>query len=123
MKATLHVVSAWEAMDESFLSDKIEAEKLSEYLTFLKSSAKESLDRILLQAGKVIQPGDVHFHKGTPSEVILKHTESLQPDVVVMGTVCEAGVGGLLIGNTADMVLRQINRPVLAIKPDALFTT
>ena len=40
-----------------------------------------------------------------------------------MGTVCEVGAGGLLIGNTADMVLRQINRPVLAIKPDTLFST
>ena len=70
-----------------------------------------------------IQPDNVHFHKGCPSEVILKSVRKLQPDLIVMGTVCEAGIGDLLIGNTADMVLRQISCPVLAIKPDALFST
>ncbi|SMP73828.1 Nucleotide-binding universal stress protein, UspA family [Neorhodopirellula lusitana] len=123
MKATLHVVAAWEAMDESFLSDKMESKKLTDYLTFLESCAKESLDHILAPAGTSIHSNHVHFHKGIPSEVILNCTESLRPDVVVMGTVCEVGIGGLLIGNTADMVLRQIERPVLAIKPEAIFTT
>ena len=72
MKATVHVVAAWEAMDESFLSGKMETEKLTEYLSFLKSCAKESLDKILASAGKSVQPGNVHFHKGIPSEVILR---------------------------------------------------
>lgn len=122
MKATLHVVAAWEAMDESFLSDKMDTKKLTEYLAFLESCAKESLDHILSPAGTSVHSGNVHFDKGTPSELILSCTESLRPDVLVMGTVCEVGVGGLLIGNTAEMVLRQVNRPVLAIKPEALFT-
>ena len=41
MGATLHVVSAWEAMDEPFLSDKLSSEKLGEYLNFLSRTQKK----------------------------------------------------------------------------------
>lgn len=123
LQATLHVVAAWEAMDETFLSQKIEPELLGEYLVMLESKAREGLDSVISRSKSSIQACNVHFRKGYPSEMILENVEKLQPDLVVMGTVCEAGIGDLLIGNTADIVLRQIGCSVLAIKPDGLFST
>ncbi len=117
----LHVVSAWEVEDEDFLIEKMKPEKLEQYAAFLRLSAKEILDGLLADAGKPVETGHVQFCKGDPSEVILDCVESQQPDVVVMGTVTDTEVGGLLIGNTTDMVLRQIHCPVLAVKPDSLF--
>ncbi len=38
-------------------------------------------------------------------------------DLVVMGTVARSGLTGLLMGNTSEEVLDQINCSVLAVKP------
>jgi nucleotide-binding universal stress UspA family protein len=34
-----------------------------------------------------------------------------------MGTVARTGINGLLMGNTAEMILTQIDCSVLAVKP------
>ena len=44
--------------------------------------------------------------------------ESLPADVVVMGTVARVGVPGLLMGNTAEDVLNNLDCAVLALKPE-----
>ena len=39
-------------------------------------------------------------------------------DLVVMGTVARSGIAGMLIGNTAERVLRKLPCSVLAVKPE-----
>jgi len=39
-----------------------------------------------------------------------------------MGTVNRAGIAGLLIGNTAEKVLRQVDCSTLAVKPEGFIT-
>jgi nucleotide-binding universal stress UspA family protein len=39
-------------------------------------------------------------------------------DLIVMGTVARTGLGGLLIGNTAESVLQRVDCSVLAVKPE-----
>ena len=39
-------------------------------------------------------------------------------DVLVMGTVARGGLDGLLIGNTAERMLRTLTCSILAVKPD-----
>jgi nucleotide-binding universal stress UspA family protein len=39
-------------------------------------------------------------------------------DVLVMGTVARGGIPGMLIGNTAERVLRKLPCSVLTVKPD-----
>ncbi len=117
----LHVVSAWEVPDEDFLVEKMDPEKLARYAADLQSSAQASLDALLVRAGKPAEANNVHFRKGNAERTILDYVQSHQPDVVVMGTVGPNNIHGLLIGNTADLVLRQINRSVLTVKPDSLF--
>jgi universal stress protein E len=55
--------------------------------------------------------------QGDPDEEIIKAVEQLEADVLVMGTVGREGVQGLLIGNTAEKVLRLVQCSVLAVKP------
>jgi len=55
--------------------------------------------------------------KGEPGPTLAALIEKKKPDIVVMGTVARTGLPGLLIGNTAEYVLGQINCSVLAIKP------
>ncbi|MGE3600210.1 MAG: universal stress protein, partial [Dehalococcoidia bacterium] len=39
-------------------------------------------------------------------------------DLVVMGTVARAGIAGMLLGNTAERILRKLPCSVLTVKPD-----
>jgi len=39
-----------------------------------------------------------------------------------MGTLSRTGISGLLIGNTAEKVLRQVDCSVLIVKPDGFIT-
>ncbi|MCK7506615.1 MAG: universal stress protein [Desulfobacterales bacterium] len=43
-------------------------------------------------------------------------------ELIVMGTVCRTGIAGFLMGNTAEMVLQQVNCSVLTVKPDGFKT-
>lgn len=56
--------------------------------------------------------------RGEASHILAKRVEELEPGLVVMGTVARAGIAGLLIGNTAEAVLEQLNCSVLAVKPE-----
>jgi nucleotide-binding universal stress UspA family protein len=44
-------------------------------------------------------------------------------DLVVMGTVGRGGIPGLLMGNTAEAILQQVDCSVLAIKPPGFVTS
>ena len=58
------------------------------------------------------------FKRILPEEVIPEFVVAEGVDILVMGTVARGGIPGLLIGNTAERVLRKITCSVLAIKPD-----
>jgi nucleotide-binding universal stress UspA family protein len=63
-----------------------------------------------------------HLIKGWPRKEIPALAERLDVDLVVMGTVARTGVPGLLMGNTAETILNQIDCSVLAIKPPGFKT-
>jgi len=60
-----------------------------------------------------------HFHlrKGQASQAIIALAAELPADLIVMGTVARTGISGLIIGNTAESILEQVNCSVLALKP------
>ena len=43
-------------------------------------------------------------------------------DLVVMGTVSRTGIPGLLIGDTAEVILNNLECSVLAVKPTGFVT-
>ncbi len=59
----------------------------------------------------------VSLVKGEPGPTLSALIEKKKPDIVLMGTVARTGLPGLLIGNTAELVLGQISCSVLTIKP------
>jgi len=56
--------------------------------------------------------------RGEPEDVIPEFVVAEGIDLVVMGTVARAGIAGMLIGNTAERVLRKLPCSVLTVKPD-----
>jgi nucleotide-binding universal stress UspA family protein len=55
---------------------------------------------------------------GTAWRMIRAAAHALDADLIVMGSVGRAGISGLLIGNTAEKVLRVCDRSILTVKPD-----
>lgn len=61
---------------------------------------------------------NVEVTHGPPDVVILNAMEEHPTDLLVMGTVARSGIPGLLVGNTAERLLPQVECSVLAVKPE-----
>lgn len=55
--------------------------------------------------------------RGNPAEEILNRAESIQADLVVMGTHGRRGISRWLIGSVADKVMRHAVCPVFLVRP------
>ena len=60
----------------------------------------------------------LHIEEG-PADVLIPHTaHKLDAVVTIIGTVARTGFSGVLIGNTAEVVLDQLESDVLVVKPE-----
>lgn len=120
--AELHVMHAWELYGDAMLSrarHRISSGQVLEILKYNHDRATEMLDRIVSShPSEEVRKAQRHLLRGPPAVALLQLTRRLRADVVVMGTVARTGVAGLIIGNTAETVLNQVNCSVLAIKPE-----
>ena len=64
----------------------------------------------------------IHMVAGTAGVVLPGLAERLDVDLVVMGTVGRTGLRGLIMGNTAETILRSVRCSVLAVKPEGFVT-
>lgn len=48
--------------------------------------------------------------------------QDLDIELVVMGTVARAGLSGFITGNTAEMIINNINCSLLVVKPEGFIT-
>jgi hypothetical protein len=60
----------------------------------------------------------MHLTKGMPSKVIPMVARKAKIDLLVVGMFSRRGLGGWLIGNTAEKILNQVKCSVLMVKPD-----
>ena len=124
--ASLHVVNAYDVPQAGFISlwveepDKVERELFeSEYrlrkykMNSLFNRLKQRLDE---ESYNYLSPRS-HIVQGIPGREIPKVATNIKADLVVMGTVARTGIAGVVIGNTAETVLSQLQCSVLAIKP------
>ena len=107
-KAELHVISAHpspmlSAADPVYqLKETIEARYREQCQAF--------------QAEFDVDDAHLHIAEG-PADVLIPFTASkLGADVTVIGTVARKGISGALIGNTAEVVLDQLESDVLVLK-------
>ena len=54
---------------------------------------------------------------GDPVTTIPELVHHLNADVLAMGTLSRSGLGGMLIGNTAEAILNRVNCSVVTFKP------
>lgn len=129
--AALHLVHAWEAYAESLLisrgdtsAETVAAHVQNQYSLHQKGLyslgewlrnrfGPDAHDRLSLR---------YHLPKGPAKVWIPSVASGLEADLVVMGTVARTGISGLIIGNTAEAILEQLNCSVLAVKPPGFAT-
>ncbi|MET0081273.1 MAG: universal stress protein, partial [Candidatus Thiodiazotropha lotti] len=80
-------------------------------------SHKRRLQALLNNYGMTTDDAAVEMIHGDASKVIHQFSDSLNADLIIMGTVGRTGVPGLFIGNTAEDVLQTAKASILAVKP------
>jgi len=125
--AELHVVHVWDAIAESLLrvwgSDPTPA-NLAAYVNGERKLHEAGLQHLMGDLRGHIGPEAfdylaprLHLPRGAARSTVPSLAQELAVDLIVMGTVGRTGIPGLLIGNTAETILEQIDCSVLAIKP------
>lgn len=131
--AELHVVHAWEAIGESamrhgaFMSRP--EDEANAYVEKTRRHHAQRLDELMQETGtrlgtdamEYLKPR-LHQLKGWARQEIPALAKRLRVDCIVMGTVARTGIRGLIMGNTAETILEQIDCSVLAIKPPGFVT-
>lgn len=82
-------------------------------LVVLKKEAEETLDQLAaMYNGKDLVK---LMPEGHPKEDILKTAETWEADMIVMGTHGRSGLMHLLMGSTAEYILRHAKVPVIVV--------
>lgn len=83
----------------------------------LVERAREELVRLAASAGEPlgIAPG-IHLAAGTVLAAILDHADAIDADLLVLGARGESFMRHLLLGSTAERLLRKTRRPILVVK-------
>jgi nucleotide-binding universal stress UspA family protein len=127
--AELHIGSVWDLYGEDFLRygafsqmtdesvDKYVEKARREVVDKIDSCVREMNSYVGKEAINYIQPR-LHLVKGLPAKEIPIMAKKYDIDLIVMGTIARTGIPGLIIGNTAESILEQVNCSVLAIKPE-----
>jgi nucleotide-binding universal stress UspA family protein len=117
----LHVVHAWQRIDESRLWGRhagIPVTELDEWARQINEVHQRLLGDLLAQFDLDRLACQPHLIEGDPGVVIPEVAAKEQIDLIVMGTVARVGLEGYFIGNTAETVLNRVACSVLTIKPE-----
>jgi len=116
--AELHVLHAlkYPEMDE-MLPARVSLENTAKY----QADAERQIEGQLAKLGLTRQ-AQVHIVKDSADRAILDHIEDHDVELLVIGTVANAGIPGLITGNTAERLLPLISCSVLAVKPEGFMS-
>jgi len=125
----LHIVHAWRLPHESLLRsssvgvtdaavDAMVEEEERKRRRWLADIVEKGCVAQGKEAARYLKP-QLHLVKGIARNVMPQRVKELGAELVVMGTVGRTGVPGLIMGNTAEAILKQVDCSVLAVKPAA----
>jgi nucleotide-binding universal stress UspA family protein len=123
--ARVDVVHAWSVHGESMLRDgrfRISQTEYDLLINRTKYQHKEPFQKLLQNYAMSVGDKGVHLIKGEASTAIHQLSDSLNADLIVMGTLGRSGIPGLFIGNTAEEVLQNARASILAVKPPSFIT-
>ena len=120
----LHVVHGWRLEGETMMKSPrlgYSTEEIDAMGSAVRSEAQRELD-LLIEAVELAHDATVWLRKGHAADVVTDAIDEINPEAVVMGTLARSGIPGYIIGNTAERILVNVDRSVLAVKPDGFVT-
>jgi nucleotide-binding universal stress UspA family protein len=117
----LHIGHAWTFEGEGTLASspfvEVPGATLDVMISDTERAHADQLDLLLSRQDTEGVESVVHMVHGSPGVELPRLAEQLDTSVIVMGTVGRTGIQGLIMGNTADTILRSVHCSVLAVKP------
>ncbi len=113
----VQIASVWRAAGEMMLQGRMSRTDLADYVEAAREEAQTGLAEATACLGEPVPPERTHLVKGEPSDVLPALVDRLAPDLLVMGSLGRTGVRGLLIGDTAETLVRSVRCAVLVVKP------
>lgn len=124
----IYIIHAWDLYGYSILAHgrgRIPPEKLKSALDQEQARRREWLDALIDDFRESLDPEQAAGFKptpllvrGDPVRVIPQKARELEADAVGLGTASRKGLGGLMIGNTAEEILNRVDCAVVALKPE-----
>ena len=87
-----------------------------EGLEILRKRAAELLEGLRVGVDKLGIEATVRLVEGSPASLIAERAQSPEISMVVMGTHGRSAMGRLLLGSTAERVLRTAKVPVMTVR-------
>lgn len=123
--AFLHIAHAWQADAENLVrywNSDLSDEDMLRFSEKIRQQHLSTLEYEIRAVRDAMPDVQVHAAKGDAKEVIPNLVTNHGIDLLVMGTIGRVGLPGLVIGNTAESILEQVECSVLAIKPASFVT-
>lgn len=120
-----HYLHVWELEHETTLQSprfKVSSEEISEMKKKLFEERSQRLYSLLNNNHVDASEEHIHIVEGKAVEMIISLIDTLEIDVLVMGSVGRSGIPGFLIGNKAEILLGAIKCTVLTVKPDGFIS-
>jgi len=123
-QSELLIIHAWRMYGESILRGRggFSTEEIESLLRETHDEHRLWLIELLQQHPLEDLKYKVYLLNGEAGALIPELAQAKAIDLIVMGTVSRAGIAGLLIGNTAEKVLHQVDCSMLTIKPEGFIT-
>ena len=121
----LSIIYAWTLYGESALRSgrtRLSKEQVDKMVGEIRDTHKRWFITLLREHTLEDLSCRVYLLKGEAGRLIPALAKAREVDLIVMGTVSRTGVAGLLIGNTSEQVLNQVNCSVLTVKPEGFIT-
>ncbi|MDJ0960219.1 MAG: universal stress protein [Acidimicrobiia bacterium] len=116
----VHIAHAWRLEGEHLLRNskvRLPAARVDALVDEERVANEKTFDQILDGIDITGMDPQLHLVEGRAADVINRVVDDVQPGVVVMGTLARAGLRGLIIGNTAERILGDLEASVIAVKP------
>ena len=124
-RCELLIIHTWSFTLESHVQSgriKVPQSKMDEWGRGLRDTHRRSLGELLQLYDLENLKHQVYMLKGEAGNLIPALAAEKEVELIVMGTLSRTGISGLLIGNTAEKVLRQVDCSVLTVKPEGFIT-
>lgn len=115
----MHVITSFRAEELPPFLDPSAVYKIEE--SDMKNLAADALSKLYKSGQKPICKIADHpiVRKGKAGDEIIKVSQEIKADIIILGTVGRSGLERLLAGSTAEYVVRHAQCPVLTMKVDS----